>query len=221
VIGDTEGKYRRALCITDWWQTRSAEVPELRDSRLLAAGFEMDKQQIMKVRGFVESEMPLPGTAPELADALAELARRLVAAAEIVANALRRAIRDALYSRDTKADSAPLAAVYEAFWRVTQDRFFAFLREVQGDWETTLKVLAPEWRSVLGRAALALFDETAPLDPTAASFNPTRIVKARRNLVFTLKGYDANGKRLHAELLLTLPETKAKQPPRPKGGRAA
>jgi CRISPR system Cascade subunit CasA len=218
VIGDTEGKYRRARCITDWWQTRSAEVPELRDSRLLAAGFEMDKQQIMKARGFVESEMPLPGTGPDLAEALAELARRLVAAAEIVANALRRAIRDALH---IKADSASLAAVYEAFWQATHDGFFAFLREVQDDWEATLKAIAPGWRGVLVAAALALFDETAPLDPTAASFNPTRIVKARRNLVFTLKGYDANGKRLFAELLLTLPETKAKQPPGRKGGRAA
>jgi hypothetical protein len=178
----------------------------------------MDKQQIMKVRGFVESEMPLPGNAPDLADALAELARRLVAAAEIVANALRRAIRDALH---IKADSASLAAVYEAFWKATHDRFFAFLREVQDDWETTLKALAPDWRKVLGRAALALFNEAAPLDPTAASFNPTRIVKARRNLVFTLEGYDANGKRLFAELLLALPETKGKQPRRRKGGRAA
>jgi CRISPR system Cascade subunit CasA len=221
VVGDAEGKYRRARCITDWWQTRSAEVPELLDSRLFAAGFEMDKQQIMKARGFVESEMPLPGTGLDLTDALAELERRLVAAAEIVASALRRAVRDALYSRDTKADSAPLAAVYEAFWRATHDRFFAFLREVQGDWETTLKALAPDWCRVLGRAALALFDETAPLDPTAASFDPTRIVKARRNLVFTVEGYDANGKRMFSELLLALPETKGKQPRRRKRGRAA
>ena len=136
-------------------------------------------------------------------------------------HALRRAVRDALYSRDTKADSAPLAAVYEAFWRATHDRFFALLREVQGDWEMTLNTLAPEWRRVLGGAALALFDEMAPLDPTAASFDPTRIVKARRNLALTLKGYDANGKRLFAELLLALPETKGKQPPGRKGGRAA
>jgi len=67
VAGDTQGIRRCARCITDWWQTRSAEVPGLRHSRLLAAGYEMDKQQIMKARGFVESEMPLPGAGPELA----------------------------------------------------------------------------------------------------------------------------------------------------------
>jgi CRISPR system Cascade subunit CasA len=190
--------------------------PKQREPRLLAAGYDMDN---MKARGFVESEMPLPGTDPQTSESLAKFAHRLVSAAEIVAQTLRRAIRDALYSRDTKADNAPLAAVYEAFWRVTQDRFFAFLREVQDDWETSLKALAPAWRGVLGRAALVLFDETAPLDPTAASFNPIRIVKARRNLVFTLEGYDANGKKLFAELLLSLPETKAKQPARRKGKR--
>jgi CRISPR system Cascade subunit CasA len=218
-FGDTAGARRAAPCIIAW-RSRSGNVPSSnqREPRLLAAGYDMDN---MKARGFVESEMPLPGTDPRACEALAKFAHRLVAAAEIVAQTLRRAIRDALYSRDTKVDSAPLAAVYEVFWTVTQDRFFAFLREVQDDWEATLKAIAPDWRGVLLAAALALFDETAPLDPTAASFNPTRIVKARRNLVFTLKGYDANGKRLFAELLLTLPETKARQPPRRKGGRAA
>ena len=165
--------------------------------------------------------MWLPGSDREAAEALSRVARRLVAAAEIVAQTLRRAVRDALYSRDTKTDTAPLAAVYEAFWAATHDRFFALVREVRGDWETTLQRLAADWRNRLRTAALALFDEAAPLDPTVACFEPKRIVEARRNLVFTLEGYGAGGTKLFAELLLPSPETKDKPAAPRKGGKAA
>jgi CRISPR system Cascade subunit CasA len=162
--------------------------------------------------------MPLPGTDPEAAAATACLARRLVAAAEIVAQALRRAVRDALFSRDTKVDSAPLATVYEAFWAATQDRFFRLLRAVQSDCETSLKSSASEWHGALCRAALRLFDEAAPLDPTAVSFKPERIVAARRNLFFALEGYGANGNRLFEELLLPSPQPKTRRTAQGRGG---
>jgi CRISPR system Cascade subunit CasA len=204
VAGDAEGARRPARCVTDWRQTRSADVAQAVDSRLLAAGYDMDN---MKARGFVESEMPLPGTDPE---AVAKIARRLVAAAEIAAQALRRAVREACFSRDTKIDSAPLATVYEAFWAATQDCFFSLLRAVRSDWEASLKALAPDWHAALCRAALRLFDEAAPLDPTVASFKPERIVAARRNLFFALRGYGANGNRLFEELLLPSPEPKGR-----------
>ena len=216
-LGDSDVT-RRARCITDWY-ARCQNIAELsgRRSRLLAAGYDMDK---MKARSFVESEMWLPRANREGAETLAKLARPLVAAAEIVAQALRRAVRDALYSRDTKADSAPLATVYEAFWEATHDQFFALLGDVPGDCETTLKARAPGWRKALRSAALALFDRAAPLDPTTASLDPRRVVRARRNLIFALEGYDANGKKLFAELLLSLPETKGKQAAQRKGRRA-
>jgi CRISPR system Cascade subunit CasA len=206
-LGDAAGTRLPAPSITNWFiRSQSIEEPNGRHSRLLAAGYDMDN---MKARGFVESEMWLPGTDAKATLALAEVARRLVGAAEIVAQALRRALRDALYSRDTKLDSAPLAAAYEAFWAATHDRFFAVVRDVRSDWETTLKALAPDWRKVLRQAALALFDQTAPLDPSAVSFDPKRIVEARRNLVFTLEGYGSAGTKLFGELLLPLPETKS------------
>ena len=218
-LGDAAGSRLPAPSIAAWY-TRAQNVDELSGypSRLLAAGYDMDN---MKARSFVESEMWLPGSDREAAEALPRVARRLVAAAEIVAQTLRRAVRDALYSRDTKTDTAPLAAVYETFWAATHDRFFALVREVRGDWETTLQRLAADWRNRLRTAALALFDEAAPLDPTVASFDPKRIVEARRNLVFTLEGYGAGGTKLFAELLLPSPETKGKPAAQWKGGKAA
>lgn len=217
VLGDAEGTRRPARVIADW-PGRAADLDEASDSRLFAAGYDMDN---MKARGFVESEMPLPGTEPEAAAAFAQVSRALAAAATIVAQSLRRAVREALYNRDTKTDSAPLAAVYEAFWAATQDRFFELLRKVRGDWEAALVERAPVWRKMLRDTALRLFDAAAPLDPAVASFDPKRIVKARRDLFFTLEGYGANGEKLFMELLLTSPEPKGKRAAKGKGRKAA
>jgi len=208
-LGDAAGMRLPASCITDWF-TRSQNVAKLRGhrSRLFAAGYDMDN---MKARSFVESELPLPGTDRESAEALAAVARRLVTAAEIVAQALRLAVRRARFSRETKLDSAPLAGVYEGFWAETHDRFFQFVDDVRCDWEATLKALAPGWRAVLRAAAVRLFDDAAPLDPLAASFDPRRIVEARRQLVLTLEGYGSVGTKLFAELLLASPQSKAKR----------
>jgi CRISPR system Cascade subunit CasA len=207
VIGDAEGTRRAAQCIGDW-RTRSADLPEVDDSRLLAAGYDMDN---MKARGFVESEMPLPGTDPAAAEAFTTVARRLVAAAEIVAQATRRAVRDARYGRDAAADSAPLAAVYEDFWAATHDRFFALLpTHGPTDWEAALAAVAQQWKGLLRASALRLFDEVAPLDPTAVSCDPRRTVEARRNLLNTINGYGTPGTKLFAELNLPAPERRTR-----------
>jgi CRISPR system Cascade subunit CasA len=208
-LGDAAGTRRPAPCIIAW-RNRSGNVPapKQRGARLLAAGYDMDN---MKARSLVESEMWLPGNDAEAAETIAALARRLVTATKIAAQALRLAGRRARFSRDTKLDSAPLATVYEAFWAATHDRFFELVRNARRDWEATLQTLAPGWRVALRRAALELFDEAAPLDPSAVSFDPRRIVEARRNLVFVLEGYGSMGTKLFAELLLPSAESKAKR----------
>ena len=204
---------RPARCI-DEWRRRSLDVPRsVRDeTRLLAAGYDMDN---MKARGFVESEMPLPGGDPARTEALARLARGLVEAASEAAAALRRAVRDARYGEKTAFDSAPLAILSQSFWSATQDRFFdalAAMADVDG--ETALAAAAPRWRELLRATTLRLFDESAPLDPSAASFDPRKIVTARRNLFGTFEGRGIFGTRLFTALLLPLPETRPKPPPR-------
>ncbi|MGH6680918.1 MAG: type I-E CRISPR-associated protein Cse1/CasA, partial [Bradyrhizobium sp.] len=163
---------------------------------------------------FVESEMPLPGIDPASAAGFAAIARRLVAAAEIAARSLSLSVRDACFERDTKFDAALRAAVYERFWTATEDRFFTLLREAAAsDWEAELKRVAPFWQAALRTEALRLFDQAAPLDPGAASFDPRKIVQARLNLVRTLSGYGAQGTALFKELELPEPE------PKNRGGR--
>lgn len=204
-VCDQANTRRPARSIDDW----RARWTNVSDSRLLAAGYDMDN---MKARAFIESEMPLPGGDSAAAETGAEVARRMVGAAGIAAFALRAAVRQARFSRDTSLDSAPLAAVYESFWTATQDRFFALLPVNAADgWEAALGVLAAPWQNLLKSTALRLFDEAAPLDPSAASFDPKRIVEARRNLFGTLDGRGSMGSNLFNALNLSSPEPKAQR----------
>ena len=209
-VGDEAGTRRPARSISDW-RTRALNVlPSGTSSRLLAAGYDMDN---MKARAFVESEMPLPGTDPDAAEVLAKLARRLVDAAGAAASALRGAVRQARFL-DASVDSAPLAAVYESFWAATQNQFFKLIQPADKaveDWEAALHHVAPTWRGLLKSTALRLFDEAAPLDPSTASFDPSRIVDAKRNLFGTLDGWGPMGKRLFEALQLPAPQPKGKQ----------
>jgi len=208
-LPDQAGTHRLARSIADW-PARSANVSDSdARPRLFAAGYDMDN---MKARAFVESEMPLPGAGPDAAKALSEVAHRLVNAAGVAAAALRGAVRLACFGGDATTDSAPLAAVYESFWAATQDRFFALLPDnPAGGWEAALKPIAAPWQRFVKFTALRLFDEAAPLDPSAASCNPQRIVEARRNLFGTLDGRGPMGGRLFEALNLPPPEPKAKR----------
>ncbi len=211
-IGDEDGMRRPASCISKW-RSRSADVLEARkQSRFLAGGFHMVNN--MKARAFVESEMPLPGANRDAAETLAVVARRLVDAAGITAAALRDAVRQARYRPDSKIDknSAPLAALYESFWAETHDRFFALLPNNSVDgWEAALDSAAEPWRISLRSTALRLFDEAAPLDPSAVSRDPKRIVGARHTLLKTLEGRGPAGANLFKALNLAAPEPKAKR----------
>jgi CRISPR system Cascade subunit CasA len=204
VLGDGAGNRKPAPCIAAWPE-RAADLGAVARARtrLFAAGYDMDN---MKARAFVESEMPLPGViGDEVNETSATFARRLIAGSEEAAQALRLAIRNARYSKDTDVQSGPIAVAYEALWAGTQDSFFELLT-VAGDGETDpLTEHGASWRDLLRGVALALFDEAAPLDPNAASFNPARIVRARRDLASIFFGYRKPGQALFKALELELP----------------
>lgn len=213
---ETTGR-KAAACVSAWHERANPHdvgYAVRAGTRLLVGGYDMDN---MKARSFVESEMPLPGAGdPAVERQIEPLARGLVAAADIVARALRMAIRDAVLDRDASLDSAPLATAYEGLWGATQEPFFDALRRTAAappddDPSAALKLEAGAWQDRLRRTALPLFDEAAPLDPSAASFDYERIVAARRGLLFTLKGYGALGYQFATALGLAVPETKPKR----------
>ena len=120
----------------------------------------------MKARGFVESEMPLPSARnQEGQDRLDDLAKQLVESADQVASLLRSAVRNALFSpgATVKLDAALLSAVRERLWEETETRFFTMMAAVSHGEGEASDLERVGWRDHLRAAALALFDEAAPL----------------------------------------------------------
>lgn len=205
LVVEQKGQREPAAAIATWRRERLRAAGEGRNTRLLAAGYDMDN---MKARAFVESEMPLPGNAEDQ-KRLDELAAALVRAAEQAAGLLRSAVRHALFApgATVKLDAEGLASLRERLWAATEEDFFDALRTAAGE----PGVLGGEekergaWATRLRRVALALFDEAAPLDPETGAEAP-RIAAARKNLLLALTGWGKPGRELFATLSLPLPE---------------
>jgi CRISPR system Cascade subunit CasA len=192
----------------------------LPQTRLLVAGYAMDN---MKPLDFAEALVPLVVTGTETGDKnVADMGRRLVASAELVAIALTSAVKLALYGpkSEVKGDSTVLEPVRQRFWADTEQDFYAALRQAAealvpdgtpvkrpGD----VKVASGEiWRRTLRCHALRIFDDTVPIEDAAAD-DIKHIVDGRRNLGLMLDGHSPAGRKLLSELQLPAPANKSKQ----------
>ena len=166
MVGDAAGSRRPAPVITAW-QSRQLDLSaDARDARIFASGFDTDN---MKARGFVESEMPLPGTGdPTTQQGVAFLAQHLISAAEETAEHETRC-----GMRVIRAEPQPTAHHSPPFTRRSShaERLLSCAGEASPEAtapvERALEHAAPAWLRRLSDAALALFDEVAPLDPGA------------------------------------------------------
>jgi CRISPR system Cascade subunit CasA len=144
----------------------------------------------MKARSFVESEMPLPGTArPAIRQLVDAQAERLVQGADAAAGLLRGALREALAA---EGDATVVQSGLAAFWGRTEQPFFETLRATIALQE---REDAPDllpgrlaWRNKLRDVALSVFRTAVPLDrafakpvaagdappPASAGANPRR-----------------------------------------------
>lgn len=181
---------------------------------LLAGGFAMDN---MKALAFAEAEMPLHLVRDDdLAERLSEFAGALVNSAKVVDSLLAAAMRIALFGDKSKADAnaTPLDAPRERLWAETEDEFHRLLDKAIGvlkddeDGERR-KPLKENWRKMLEKTALRIFDDVAPLD-AFGEIDPENIVAARRLLALGLKGYGKYGQSLFKELVLPPPESASK-----------
>lgn len=201
-----DGQRVPAAAVSIWRGERWRDAGEGAHARLLAAGYNMDD---MKARAFVECEMPLPGGAAEDQNRLDVLAGALVRAADIAAELLRDAVRQALFSPGAKVkpDAEGLASLRERLWMQTEQHFFAalFTAADRTDAESGEEPERAAWASLLHRHAMALFDEAAPLYPEAGSAAP-RIANARRGLNFALLGFNKMGKAFFGTLGLAEPQ---------------
>jgi CRISPR system Cascade subunit CasA len=224
VVSDVAGLRWPAPSVSTWRANRAGDVwrdhQDARHDRILAAGYDMDN---MKARGFVESEMPLPAIPDaEVRQRVDDLARQLVLAADAVAGLLRKAVRDALFSAgaSVKLDWEMLSAVREQLWEGTEAAFHAALARESARAASTPGPEPLTWLEAMRTLALELFDAAAPLAADAGSMPKSddgirRLLRARRNLGISLRGYLKDGAALFETL--GLPQVEAKQA---KKGRA-
>jgi CRISPR system Cascade subunit CasA len=184
---------------------------------ILAAGYAMDN---MKPLDFTEAMLPLISTGDEERDVgLAGCAAEMVQAAEATSSLLLTALKVALYSdrKQGQPDNskAPLAAARGRFWADTENAFYESLRglarDASDDPAGKIYIAAKDaWRIVIRDAALAIFDDLAPVD-APESPDIKNIVGARSFLFFALEGRNKAGASLWKALNLAMPEKREKK----------
>ncbi len=173
-------------------------------------GFDVDN---MKCRGWVEAVLPaFVVDDPELRQRLEILSRRCVEGAEVAAQALRWAVRQALFGQVEEIRGEVLDDASARFWADTQAPFFGLLQRAIDDAasENALQGLATGFCAEMERVALSTFDQAAPL--AAEPRILARLVRARYGLQGTLRGFGPVGHKLYRALAIAEPsKAKAKR----------
>jgi CRISPR system Cascade subunit CasA len=234
VMDAKEGQRVRARCLATF-ERRTEELPEIeativKRSQLLVAGYAMDN---MKPLDFAESLLPLIITKDATVnDAIKQLARSWVGAADTVASQLVTSVKIALFGENAKADrdSTRLDAVKSRFWADTEDEFYVQLRAAADTFEQSAASLADtkddlnqaagaKWLASLNRHALIIFDDAVPIED-ADGDRIQDIIAGRRMLGLMLTGFGKGGQALFGLLGQKPDEAKPKKGP-PKGKKAA
>ncbi|NVN10115.1 type I-E CRISPR-associated protein Cse1/CasA [Nguyenibacter vanlangensis] len=209
VVNSGDGQRLPASAVLTWRDARFPDIAGTGRTRLLAAGYDMDN---MKARGFVESEMPLPGaTDPACQEALDTLARDCVEAADLVAALLRTYVRDALFGKGTVSpDAILLAGVREQFWTHTEGAFFDLVNRAarvagQDDTGPDDTGLRKDWLRTIGWAAMTQFDATIVLAPDTGMTEAQRSAQARRQLRMAVAGSGKAGSAIMVALKIPVP----------------
>nr|WP_182986822.1 type I-E CRISPR-associated protein Cse1/CasA [Gluconacetobacter aggeris]MBB2169301.1 type I-E CRISPR-associated protein Cse1/CasA [Gluconacetobacter aggeris] len=207
VVDSREGNRLPASAVATWRAERARDAGGAQSPRLLAAGFDMDN---MKARGFVESEMPLPGTTDALRqEKLDGFARDCVEAADLVASVLRGAVREALFGGATVSlDATLLSGVRERFWAGTSGAFFDLLNRLTEQDAYAVETARVEWMTTLRVQAMARFDATVHLSPDMREAEAMRAAQARRRLRAAVSGFGKEGGAIMQVMNIPVPESK-------------
>jgi CRISPR system Cascade subunit CasA len=177
---------------------------------VLAAGYVTNK---MTALDYAESDLPLHILVDDAAQQQVEnFARTLIASADTIAADMRKALRQAL---EAGFDSSLTAAASTRFWARTEVRFRGLLDAAAGHGaneagDRARLGLRTSWRDTLEREALAAFDSIVPLDTLGDLKTDRReaIIRARKNLLWTLRGYGKGGAKFFSELGAAAPPAK-------------
>lgn len=210
---------RAATNVAAFRNERAWLIGESRNIRLQACGYALDN---MKPLDFGEAVVPLFTCGSQKAnDTIDGLAASLITAADEVASQLTNSIRRALFGEKAKVDtgSTVLSAVSNRFWSETEADFYRIvgaiagsITSIAGDLDDIKKAIADQngaaWLAAMRRTALAIFDDTAPIEDS----DPARLqdmIAARKFLSLAFQGHGPTGKKVYAAL--GLPESEKAQ----------
>jgi CRISPR system Cascade subunit CasA len=156
--------------------------------RLWAFGYDMDNA---KARCWYESTLPLYGLASCQRDALKRIQSEVgiwLAGAQMTVYFLRRAVKDAWFSRDARGD---LSAIDAEFWSRTESDFYLQIKDliegVRSDPDLDTSSVRAAWHRVLKHTSLALFDRFVGTSSIERQ-NPRRVALAFHQLERNLRG---------------------------------
>lgn len=170
--------------------------------RLLVGGWAMDKA---KPLDFIQSRMPVP--LAQLRGPRGEAAAGAVRAATLMGSELAGVMKD-VFGVDEKGTGV-VSDMRIAFFDNTEKPFHTYLAALSN--EDAFQTLADGWRSTMEQAALRLFDRQ--VESVVLSLPPERVeivVKARRRLLNSARGYSKTGKKIFELLDLTPPVSSKK-----------
>lgn len=217
LVNATPDTLKRPADIVHEFRTRRANLIRGDGERinLFACGYALDN---MKPLDFGEALLPLFATGSEDTDkALYDTARGMIAAAEEAAGQLTRAIRQALFGEKAKVDagSTVLSAVATRFWSETEAPFYGSLQSLNdrlvvdaADELASIRAVGKDWLEAVRRSALAIFDDTAPIEDS----DPERladVITARKFLSLTFAGLTPTGGKIYTALDLPTPDKPA------------
>jgi CRISPR system Cascade subunit CasA len=173
-----------ALVVTETYRRSSTQaVRELLPDRpqLWVFGYAMDDA---KAKGWIECQSPLYLVEPHQREALENRAAEMVATADGLVKALKKALKKA-FDPLTDTSKSCLADTVTRFWRDTEPMFHDNLRQIaetsttpsRDDWDKKIK----DWVKYIKEVALDLFEEVTQYG-VFRGLDPKSVVKARKDL---------------------------------------
>jgi CRISPR system Cascade subunit CasA len=159
--------------------------------RLYAFGYDMDN---MKARCWYESTLPLYGLSEKNKDELHAVQReiqRWLEAVDLAAFYLRGAVKSSWFGDgDARGDYGFIDAI---FWSQTENGFYQLLRSLieqarDEDEDIIFTPLREQWRDLLIKTAIRLFDADLVGAAPIAQQNPRRTAEAYNRLCASLRG---------------------------------
>lgn len=190
-IVQTDKEHGREIArVVAQFHYRNIDIESLDEMRIWAFGFDLDR---VKARCWYDSTMPIITVPEALRDRFAISAAQIVKAANYIAPAVHRQVKEGLYKSEggqgavPKSKKADVTVVKRRFWKETEPLFYDTLDRIHHTLESgeDLRPLKEEWVRQVRDQALKLFDFYAQTEYVDVH-RPKRIVAARKKLLKTI-----------------------------------